>query len=126
MMGNNMETIEDVPSGNICALVGVDRYLMKTDWHHHHNMVTSILLRWRVARRLTSWGRTVLMMGNNMESIEDVPARGGYTECIDVEFSSRYRGSRYICCCNLNVSPVWNPAALHPWSAPSQPSASPE
>ena len=37
-------------------------------------MVTSILLRWRVARRLTSWGRTVLMMGSNMESIEDVPA----------------------------------------------------
>ncbi len=37
-------------------------------------MVTSILLRWRVARRLTSWGCTVLMMGSNMESIEDVPA----------------------------------------------------
>jgi elongation factor 2 len=30
MMGSNMETIEDVPAGNICALVGVDRYLMKT------------------------------------------------------------------------------------------------
>jgi hypothetical protein len=37
-------------------------------------MFTSILLRWRVARRLTSWGRTVLMMGNNMETIEDMPA----------------------------------------------------
>jgi elongation factor 2 len=30
MMGSNMESIEDVPAGNICALVGVDRYLMKT------------------------------------------------------------------------------------------------
>ncbi len=37
-------------------------------------MVTSNLLRWRVTRRLTSWERTILMMGSNMETIEDVPA----------------------------------------------------
>jgi elongation factor 2 len=30
MMGSSMETIEEVPAGNICALVGVDWYLMKT------------------------------------------------------------------------------------------------
>jgi elongation factor 2 len=38
-MGSSMETIEDVPAGNISALVGVDRYLMKpgtitTIWLH--------------------------------------------------------------------------------------------
>jgi len=30
MMGRNVESIEDVPSGNICGLVGVDQYLIKT------------------------------------------------------------------------------------------------
>jgi elongation factor 2 len=30
MMGRNTESIEDVPSGNICGLVGVDQYLVKT------------------------------------------------------------------------------------------------
>lgn len=30
MMGRNTESIENVPSGNICGLVGVDQYLIKT------------------------------------------------------------------------------------------------
>lgn len=30
MMGRNVEAIEDVPSGNICGLVGVDQFLVKT------------------------------------------------------------------------------------------------
>lgn len=30
MMGRNTESIESVPSGNICGLVGVDQYLVKT------------------------------------------------------------------------------------------------
>lgn len=30
MMGRYTEAIEDVPSGNICGLVGVDQYLIKT------------------------------------------------------------------------------------------------
>ena len=37
-------------------------------------MVTYNLLRWQVARRLTSWGRTIFMMGSSMETIENVPA----------------------------------------------------
>ena len=30
MMGRYIEAIEDVPSGNICGLVGVDQYLVKS------------------------------------------------------------------------------------------------
>merc|ERR1712064_152889 len=30
MMGGRVEAIEDVPSGNICGLVGVDQFLVKT------------------------------------------------------------------------------------------------
>ncbi|XP_054160176.1 translation elongation factor 2-like [Oppia nitens] len=30
MMGRNVESIEDVPCGNICGLVGVDQFLVKT------------------------------------------------------------------------------------------------
>merc|ERR1712042_316536 len=30
MMGGKVEAIEDVPAGNICGLVGVDQFLMKT------------------------------------------------------------------------------------------------
>lgn len=30
MMGRATEAIEDVPSGNICGLVGVDQFLVKT------------------------------------------------------------------------------------------------
>ena len=30
MMGRYIEAIEDVPCGNICGLVGVDQYLVKT------------------------------------------------------------------------------------------------
>jgi elongation factor 2 len=30
MMGRNVEAIEEVPSGNICGLVGVDQFLVKT------------------------------------------------------------------------------------------------
>ena len=30
MMGRFVEAIEDVPAGNICGLVGVDQYLIKT------------------------------------------------------------------------------------------------
>src|SRR5207237_9035966 len=30
MMSRNVESIEDVPSGNICGLVGVDQFLVKT------------------------------------------------------------------------------------------------
>merc|ERR1719341_737389 len=31
MMGGRVEAIEDVPAGNICGLVGVDQFLVKTD-----------------------------------------------------------------------------------------------
>ena len=30
MMGRTTEAIEDVPCGNVCGLVGVDQYLVKT------------------------------------------------------------------------------------------------
>ena len=30
MMGGRVEAIEDVPAGNICGLVGVDQFLVKT------------------------------------------------------------------------------------------------
>merc|ERR1711964_899495 len=42
MMGCRVEAIEDVPAGNICGLVGVDQYLIKsgtiTDHEGAHNM----------------------------------------------------------------------------------------
>jgi len=42
MMGRYVEPIEDVPCGNICGLVGVDQYLVKTGtistFEHAHNM----------------------------------------------------------------------------------------
>lgn len=42
MMGRTVEAIEDVPSGNICGLVGVDQFLMKTGtittYKDAHNM----------------------------------------------------------------------------------------
>jgi len=42
MMGRNVEAIEDVPCGNICGLVGVDQFLVKTGtittFKEAHNM----------------------------------------------------------------------------------------
>merc|ERR1719500_1003002 len=42
MMGGRVEAIEDVPAGNICGLVGVDQYLVKTGaittFEGSHNM----------------------------------------------------------------------------------------
>jgi len=42
MMGRYVEPIEDVPCGNICGLVGVDQYLVKTGtittFEHAHNL----------------------------------------------------------------------------------------
>lgn len=42
MMGRYIEPIEDVPCGNICGLVGVDQYLIKTGtistYKDAHNM----------------------------------------------------------------------------------------
>jgi len=42
MMGGKVEAIEDVPAGNICGLVGVDQYLVKTGtittYKEAHNM----------------------------------------------------------------------------------------
>jgi len=42
MMGGKVEAIEDVPAGNICGLVGVDQYLVKTGtistFKEAHNM----------------------------------------------------------------------------------------
>lgn len=42
MMGRYTEPIEDVPCGNICGLVGVDQFLVKTGtlttFKHAHNM----------------------------------------------------------------------------------------
>ena len=42
MMGRYIEAIEDVPSGNICGLVGVDQFLVKTGtittFKEAHNM----------------------------------------------------------------------------------------
>jgi elongation factor 2 len=42
MMGRHTESIEDVPCGNICGLVGVDQFLVKTGtittFEHAHNM----------------------------------------------------------------------------------------
>jgi elongation factor 2 len=42
MMGRNVEAIEDVPSGNICGLVGVDQFLVKsgtiTTYKDAHNL----------------------------------------------------------------------------------------
>lgn len=44
MMGRYVEPIEDVPAGNICGLVGVDQFLVKTGtlttYEHAHNMKT--------------------------------------------------------------------------------------
>jgi len=42
MMGRGVEQIEDVPCGNICGLVGIDQFLVKTGtittYEHAHNM----------------------------------------------------------------------------------------
>jgi elongation factor 2 len=42
MMGGGVEAIEDVPTGNICGLVGVDQFLVKTgtitSFKQAHNM----------------------------------------------------------------------------------------
>ena len=42
MMGRYVEAIEDVPCGNICGLVGVDQFLVKTGtittFKNAHNM----------------------------------------------------------------------------------------
>jgi len=35
MMGRYVEAIEDVPSGNICGLVGVDQ-VFGQNWYYHH------------------------------------------------------------------------------------------
>jgi elongation factor 2 len=44
-MGRYTEPIEDVPCGNICGLVGVDQYLIKTGtittFEHAHNLRVS-------------------------------------------------------------------------------------
>ena len=45
MMGKNSELIDDVPCGNIAALVGIDQYLVKTGtittYEHAHNLRVS-------------------------------------------------------------------------------------
>ena len=42
MMGRYTEPIEDVPCGNVCGLVGVDQFIVKTGtistFEHAHNM----------------------------------------------------------------------------------------
>jgi elongation factor 2 len=42
MMGRYIEPIEDVPCGNVCGLVGVDQYILKTGtistYEHAHNL----------------------------------------------------------------------------------------
>ena len=49
MMGRYTEPIEDVPCGNICGLVGVDQYLVKTGtittFENAHNLRVSEILR---------------------------------------------------------------------------------
>ncbi len=46
MMGARIEAIEDVPCGNICGLVGVDQFLVKTGtittFKEAHNMKARI------------------------------------------------------------------------------------
>lgn len=48
MMGRYVEAIEDVPSGNICGLVGVDQFLVKTGtittYKNAHNMKVGFLV----------------------------------------------------------------------------------
>jgi elongation factor 2 len=48
MMGRYTEPIEDVPCGNICGLVGVDQYLIKTGtittFENAHNLRVSCSL----------------------------------------------------------------------------------
>lgn len=48
MMGRYVEAIEDVPSGNICGLVGVDQFLVKTGtittYKNAHNMKVRFLV----------------------------------------------------------------------------------
>lgn len=48
MMGRYVEAIEDVPSGNICGLVGVDQFLVKTGtittYKNAHNMKVTFLV----------------------------------------------------------------------------------
>ena len=48
MMGRYTEPIEDVPCGNICGLVGVDQYLIKTGtitkFENAHNLRVSDFL----------------------------------------------------------------------------------
>jgi translation elongation factor EF-G len=47
-MGRYTEPIEDVPCGNICGLVGVDQYLVKTGtittFEHAHNLRVCIFV----------------------------------------------------------------------------------
>jgi elongation factor 2 len=45
MMGRYIQPIEDVPCGNICGLVGIDQYLVKTGtittFENAHNLRVS-------------------------------------------------------------------------------------
>lgn len=54
MMGRTVEAIEDVPAGNICGLVGVDQFLIKTGtittFKEAHNMKAS---RARLTQEIT-------------------------------------------------------------------------
>ncbi len=48
MMGRYTEPIEDVPCGNICGLVGVDQYLIKTGtittFENAHNLRVCVFI----------------------------------------------------------------------------------
>ena len=57
-MGRYTEPIEDVPCGNICGLVGVDQYLIKTGtittFENAHNLRVS-LCRPPPLKRIIAW-----------------------------------------------------------------------
>merc|ERR1712134_14474 len=42
MMGGKTEAVDSIPAGNICGLVGVDQFIVKTgtitNWEHAHNI----------------------------------------------------------------------------------------
>lgn len=67
MMGRYIEPIEDVPSGNICGLVGVDQYLVKggtiTTFKDAHNL------------RVMKYVPRVLFKQALMASLPDSPYR---------------------------------------------------
>lgn len=95
MMGRYIEPIEDIPSGNIAGLVGVDQYLVKggtiTTFKDAHNM--------RVMKFSVS---PVVRVAVEAKNPADLPKLVGLETCPKVKILARVYSSRNSTNSNLN------------------------